>query len=274
LNESATQGSAGILVEVPTPPRSSYRELPAPPALRPYVACLWVQTISPDGPTYEQPVLPDGCSDLVVVGEEVKVAGPMTEASTAKLEPGSATVGVRFRTGAAPSLLGVSAAELRDQDVAVGDLWGRAGTRIAGQAAESPDGAARLQRLVDGLVGRLDAAPAVDPLILRFVELLAERPGRPLPGVASALALSERQLRRRAEDAIGYSPRTLSRILRFQQFLTAARSPGDGHRDLARLAAEAGYADQAHLTRETHRLTGLPPAALFAEEAERLGTTD
>lgn len=265
--------TAAILERVSTPPRSSYRELPAPPALRPYVSCLWVQTIAPGGPTYEQPVMPDGCTDLVALGDDVVVTGPMTQASTARLEPGSATVGVRFRPGAAPSLLGVSAAELRDDDVAVGDLWGRPGTWLAEQAAERPGGSARLGRLVDGLVRRLDAAADLDTVALRFVRLLAERPGRPLPGMASALALSERQLRRRIEDAVGYSPRTLARILRFQQFLAAARSPGGDRPDLARLAAEVGYADQAHLTRETRRLAGLPPAALFAEEAQRLGTT-
>jgi AraC-like DNA-binding protein len=249
-------------------------ELPAPPALQPYVRCLWVQTIAPGGPTYEQPVLPDGCTDLVVVGDDVVVAGPMTEVSTARLEPGSATVGARFRTGAAPSLLGVSATELRDQDVAVDDLWGRPGARLAEQAADGTEARARLQRLVDGLVGRLDAAGDIDRLVMRFVGLLTERPGSPLPGLAGELALSERQLRRRVEDAVGYSPRTLARILRFQRFLTAARGTNDGRRDLARLAAETGYADQAHLTRETHRLAGLPPAALFAEEAERLGASD
>ena len=64
-------------------------------------------------------------------------------------------------------------------------------------------------------------------------------------------------------------PRTLARVLRFQRFLGAARSPNPGGRDLARLAAETGYADQAHLTRDSRRLTGLPPAALLDWEARR-----
>ena len=41
--------------------------------------------------------------------------------------------------------------------------------------------------------------------------------------------------------------------------------------DLARLAFEAGYADQAHLTRECSRLAGLPPAALLASGAGPAG---
>ena len=76
-----------------------------------------------------------------------------------------------------------------------------------------------------------------------------------------AVGLGERQLRRRFERAVGYGPATLVRVQRFQHFLALAeQQPGAA---LSRLAAEAGYADQAHLTRECGRLTGLTPAALL-----------
>jgi transcriptional regulator GlxA family with amidase domain len=67
-------------------------------------------------------------------------------------------------------------------------------------------------------------------------------------------------LRRRFHTAVGYGPATLARILRFGRFLSLL----DGGRDdLAGLAFEAGYADQAHLSRETRRLAGLSPAGLL-----------
>ena len=78
--------------------------------------------------------------------------------------------------------------------------------------------------------------------------------------LGAALGVSERQLRRRFADAVGYGPKTLARVLRFQRFLALARS-GD---ELARLALTAGYADQAHLTRETRRLAGRTPLELVA----------
>jgi methylphosphotriester-DNA--protein-cysteine methyltransferase len=81
----------------------------------------------------------------------------------------------------------------------------------------------------------------------------------------SAIGIGDRQLRRRFLDAVGYGPKTLERILRFQRFLMLG---GD---DLARRALDAGYADQAHLTRESTRLAGLPPAALLAEGAGAAG---
>lgn len=66
------------------------------------------------------------------------------------------------------------------------------------------------------------------------------------------------------------TPKTLHRVLRFQAFLALAQyaiargqaPAGDG---LARLAADAGYADQSHLSRECLRLTGLAPGAFLGE---------
>jgi AraC-like DNA-binding protein len=53
----------------------------------------------------------------------------------------------------------------------------------------------------------------------------------------------------------------LYRVLRFRRALTRLAETGPAA-NLADLAIQAGYADQAHLTRETTRLAGRPPAAL------------
>ncbi|MGH2687373.1 MAG: DUF6597 domain-containing transcriptional factor, partial [Actinomycetota bacterium] len=91
------------------------------------------------------------------------------------------------------------------------------------------------------------------------------------------LGIGERHLRRRFAAAVGYPPKTLQRILRFQRFLTLARAAAGGPRPvdrpggLAGLAAAAGYADQAHLTRECSRLADLPAGALLASGAGPAG---
>jgi AraC-like DNA-binding protein len=83
----------------------------------------------------------------------------------------------------------------------------------------------------------------------------------PLREAARQVGFGERHLRRRFVAAVGYGPATLLRVQRFQRFLRLAEHDGDV--SLARLAADSGYADQAHLTRECRRLSGLPPAALL-----------
>jgi methylphosphotriester-DNA--protein-cysteine methyltransferase len=79
--------------------------------------------------------------------------------------------------------------------------------------------------------------------------------------LADELGFSERQLRRRFHAAVGYGPKTLQRVLRFRRFLAQA----DAGDDLARAALDAGYADQAHLTRDCARLSGLTPGRLALE---------
>src|SRR6516165_1156270 len=99
-----------------------------------------------------------------------------------------------------------------------------------------------------------------DPEVARAAALLRD-PATRTEDVADDVGLSVRQLRRRCHAAAGYGPKTLQRVLRFQRFvrmLDAAAPPPD----LASAAALAGYADQAHLTRECAALSGLTPAAL------------
>lgn len=63
--------------------------------------------------------------------------------------------------------------------------------------------------------------------------------------------------------AFGYGFKTLDRVLRFQRFLRlAAHSPKSA---LAELAVRAGYADQAHMTREVQRMSGATAGELAAK---------
>ena len=73
--------------------------------------------------------------------------------------------------------------------------------------------------------------------------------------------LGERQLRRRFAAAVGYGPKTFARVARFRDRRSALVRAGA---PLAAAAAEAGYADQAHMTREIAGLAGRTPALLRA----------
>jgi AraC-like DNA-binding protein len=237
----------------------SYRELAPPPAIASHVACLWSRTDAPSR------VLPDGCVDLVWTGAELIVAGPATRAVLPQLPPGEPKLGVRFRVGAAGAALGLPAGELLDRSPTLGEISAD-GDEWAERVADASGARDRLGVLVELVAARLAHAPAVDPLV-RAAVLDLSRPRTRITRLCERLALSERQLRRRFESAVGYSPRTLARVLRLQRFLALA---GQG-RGLAWLATEAGYADQPHLTRDCARLAGLPAAALLATGARPAG---
>jgi AraC-like DNA-binding protein len=233
-----------------------YAEWQAPVALRGPVACLWA-AVGPEDGIGRGPVLPDACSDLIwEEGIGAYVAGPDTgPVSLLATRPGTVLVGVRFRPAAGGQVLGLPLNELRDRRVPLADL--RADS-ARGLSANLPPMAAAA-RILD-LTGALIAEGTVDPAISEAASLLRD-PAARSEDIAERVGLSERQFRRRSHAAVGYGPKTLQRILRFQRFvrlLDAADKP----LDLAGLAALVGYADQSHLTRECVALSGLTPATL------------
>ena len=232
-----------------------YAEWQAPAPLRSAVACLWTSVV-PDEASAAGLILPDACSDLIwEQGAGCYVAGPDTGPARTVTKAGTVIVGVRFRPSAGGQVLGLPLSEIRDQRVPVADLLPAAGKRLPAML----DPAEAAARALD-VVGRLVADAVPDPEVARAAALLRD-PATRTEDVADDVGLSVRQLRRRCHAAAGYGPKTLQRVLRFQRFvrmLDAAAPPPD----LASAAALAGYADQAHLTRECAALSGLTPAAL------------
>ncbi|WTA56849.1 helix-turn-helix domain-containing protein [Kitasatospora purpeofusca] len=186
--------------------------------------------------------------------------------------------------------------ELCDLQVPLAEVVGagvtqRLAERLAGRGGEW-DGERRA-----GVCGPAEAAAVLDAFVAsrvpgwapdRAVERAVAALGRPegvrLPDLATELGLSERQLRRRVTDAVGYGPKTLHAVLRFRRALARARSGGGGGGGdggggagavpgLAAVAAQAGYADQAHLTREVRRWSGVSPTVLLGRAAARPGQT-
>jgi AraC-like DNA-binding protein len=254
----------------------SYIERPPVSALAGLVSSVWIQQVGRDAQPYTHRDVPSGGVELIChVGAVPRVAGPSTAARVEVLTPGTTIVGMRFRPGTAPSVLGLPASELVDLTLGVDELWGSPAVALGelANAAASPELA--LASLQLALAERLARAPAPDPLVSEAVRQLRWRTDD-VGSLTSSLHISERQLRRRFEAATGLAPKTLHRVLRFQRFLALAQhaiargeSPtGDG---LARLAAEAGYADQPHLNRECLRLTGATPGAFLGEAEDHCG---
>ena len=230
--------------------RPGYREQ----ALGGGLDCAWVRVVGADDAPRR--VLPDACVDLVWrAGGGAVLAGPDTGPVLVHAAPGSVLAGVRFGPAPAGRALRLPLEEVRDTRVAIAELWPELDRELSGEL----DPATALERLVR-LARRLVAARAPDAAVREAARRLAD-PRTRVETLASDLGLSERQLRRRCRAGVGYGPKTLQRVLRFRRFLDLA-GPGE---ELAGLAADAGYADQAHLTRESRRLTGLAPAALLRE---------
>jgi AraC-like DNA-binding protein len=211
-------------------------------------------------------VVPDGCVDLLWVNGQLRIAGPDREAQVEVVHAGSAVVGLRFQPGAVEHWLSAPSDAFVDQRVPLEELWGSEARRLTDELAqaESPnDVAVRLQA---ALARRAAALGNPDPWareVLRRVQNHVTANGDLTRELCAGLGVSQRTLLRRTRAAFGYGPKFLHRVLRFQHLLgllQAADPP-----PLASLALGAGYADQAHLSREAIGLSGLTPTALLRQ---------
>jgi AraC-like DNA-binding protein len=208
-------------------------------------------------------VMPDGCADLFVTTEgSVMVAGPATAFYDLRADNGSVLAGLRLRPGAAAAVLGRSASDVKDHQVAIDSVFGVAGSRLAENLFGTTTSRQRVMLLEDALAAYFGVVePVVDQPVARAVEMLRIRPDQPVSSLASAVGLSERQLRRRFRAAVGYGPKRLGRIFRFQRLMDLIHAADDRMR-WAELAIEAGYADQSHMINECLVLAGAPPTVL------------
>ncbi|MGH9278590.1 MAG: helix-turn-helix domain-containing protein [Acidimicrobiales bacterium] len=218
-----------------------YREWEPRPEWRHAVACLWEQRV---GAARVQRVAPDGHADLLVYESGgIEVVGIHDHVALPGLVAGTRLFGVRLRPGAVAAAFRTPASSLLNRTVPAEDV---VGTRRARRLRDERGLDAWLRSIVP------------NPRVTRALRLLATQP---VAEVAEQVGLTARQLQRVLRAEVGLAPKTYQRVDRLQRFLRATDAGGA----LAAAAADAGFADQAHLTREVRRLSGLTPARLVAE---------
>jgi AraC-like DNA-binding protein len=148
--------------------------------------------------------------------------------------------------------------------VPLADLIGaRAADRLEDQLAGATGASARFA-VVNAFLGeRAREAPAPDVASAAFDRLLRSGGLLRVGDLAARLEVSTRWLEQRFEHAFGLSPKALARIVRLH---AALRRRAEGLAWSA-VAADAGFADQAHLTREFRALAKATPNAFYGEVA-------
>jgi len=241
---------------------TAYQEHLAPMPLRGQFGQLWQSQLSADA-SGSITVLPDGCVDILWRDGALFVVGPDRTAAHPQLAPGAQVLGARFRPGQASAALGIDLSDIVGQAVPLVEFNARWATQVAASIGDAaPE--QRLQRLADCLQQNMTAA-VVDEHTKRAHVLFAHaaKGDVSIDALATHLAMSPRTLRRFSQAQFGYGAKSLERILRLQRFLRCSQAQ-PAH-SLAMLAAEAGYADQAHLSREARELSGLTASALRQE---------
>jgi len=154
---------------------------------------------------------------------------------------------------AARRLLGMPMSELAERCVPLDDLVGE---QLTDWVADAPEWPERFARVESALRRRLADSEPVRPEVAWAVNRLRGSAGRVrVEQLARELGWSRRHLAAQFRDAVGFTPKTMARVIRFEQTLERLRA-GEA---LADVAYDAGYADQAHLNRDFRAFTGLAP---------------
>jgi AraC-like DNA-binding protein len=263
---------------------------PTGEALQGIVEWCWsVAWDLPDGRTHDQEVLshPAGNVSIGTVDAEGvvhdpavgRVYGVVTGVSRRHLAGRGWTVAARTSVGGLGALLGAPASTATDRQLTLAEaLVGLDSDRVVAAVRERADNAERTRVLHDALaelvVERRDPTLLAEARQVVQVAALAEhdRSVCRVEQLATAAGVSVRTLQRQFDTHVGVSPSFVIRRWRLIDAAEAARAAIDAAADgaepdwrgWAQVAAELGYADQAHLTRDFRRHLGTSPGEYLA----------
>jgi AraC-like DNA-binding protein len=176
---------------------------------------------------------------------------------------GACCVQVNFTPLGARRFFGLPMSELTDRMVGLDDVLGREGTALRERLGNARDWSARFAMAEAFVATRLTEARETPAEIAWAYDRIIVSGGRiRVSSLAGRLGWSRKHLSGKFSDAIGVGPKTLSRIVRFNRALGLSRQNKCGWADIA---ADCGYADQAHLVREFRDLAGETPTMLAAQ---------
>jgi AraC-like DNA-binding protein len=171
---------------------------------------------------------------------------------------------------AAYTVLAVPLDGLHGRVVGLGDLIGTVARRLSEQMREARTWRERFG-LLDGLVlDRLEVGPQPSPEVARAWQLLRVTAGAvPIRQLADQVGWSHKHLISRFRQQVGVTPKAAARLVRFDAVCRHLDPQQPPRWD--RVAADRGYADQAHLIREFRAFTGTTPTAFLARDSAERG---
>ncbi len=225
--------------------------------LAPYVAHYWAVSWDLRGqPPYRQKIVPYPQVHLSFRNGEGLVRGVARGFVVRDLDGQGRVFGVAFRPGCFRPLLGRPVSTITDRTLPAAAVFD--GAAPSEPTAESVDAF---------LLAHLPEPDPTTETAANLVERIAATPDLTrVDALAADAGLSMRGLQRLFSEYVGVAPKWVIRRYRLHEITERLAAGGDV--DWARLAADLGYADQAHLTRDFTKLVGESPTT-YAERYPR-----
>ena len=242
--------------------------------LAPFVESIW--GVRGLGTYHVESVLPNGAIELMVnfgplqrvtsygprdsddVFRDCWIAGIQDQRLVHAAPHGSDHISVRFRPGGAHAFFDLPMDELTDRVVELDEVIGSAATGLRDRLGSVTGDEVRCRIFEEWLIERRRAVHPYFATVRAAGDLLrGSRFRMSVTDVCEKLGLSNRHLGAQFRSVVGLTPKPFARVERFRAVVAACR--GRERVDWTRLAAEHGFADQAHLIREFRRLAGVTP---------------
>jgi AraC-like DNA-binding protein len=250
---------------------------PTPPVLFPTVKAVWFARGTKAEFEVPEPIVPDGCVELVlnladrfvqveagVLQPRELLVGQMTRPTIAAPTGDVDLIGIRFWPGRAGAVLRTPMWELQDQLITASTvLPGFAHLADDLRSVPPPNRLAHLTSVLAPYCARV-APERVRAIDMALAQIAASHGMLSVDQVAERAGVTRRHLERQFRDHVGLRVKQAARITRIQCVLGVLQSRPA--RSGAEIAAQFGYADQAHLIHECRALTGNTPGRLVTTE--------
>jgi AraC-like DNA-binding protein len=239
--------------------------------LAPFVDFYWIVRWDLSGqPPHEQMILPHPNVNLAFEESGAGIYGVDTKLFVRVLTGQGRALGVRFRAGCFRPFWQAPISQLSDRVVPAARLFGpRAESTRQAIMRAGADADAGMIAQAEALL--CSVGPGPDPAAEQAATLVARITDDPalrrVDQLSAASGMSARSLQRLFADYVGVGPRWVMRRARLHE--AAERADRGQPVDWAALAADLGYAGQAHLTRDFTATVGVPPARYAHPAAEQ-----
>lgn len=246
---------------------ASYREFLPAPTLQTYLYCYWeLKTLKPlSSSSFAYRVVADGCIDIFFNLNDTKenfVMGFCKKYTEFLLEDAFHYFGLRFLPTMFPLIFDINAADLSNRFEQLELVIPTTAQFIADQISNQLDSLQICHLLDDYFINLLsDKQLDFDPRLYNAIEVILKNFGVLNIEKDLNVGLSSRQLRRIFQYYIGDTPKTFSKVVRFQNILKAKPSKQSLRQN--KLFFDVGYYDQAHFIKEFKKFYGVTPSKAF-----------
>jgi len=249
----------GVLRPGPAAERFTLSRCTPSGALAAFVDFYWIVRWDLRGqPAFEQTILPHPNVNLVFEASGAGIYGVDRSLFVRRLEGQGKALGVRFRAGCFRPFWGAPVSQLCDRVVPAARVFGPLAEKTR-QTIMCADGDDEMASHASSLL--FSVLPSADPLALQaasLVELITSDVSlRRVDQLSGVSGLSVRALQRLFADYVGVGPKWVMRRARLHE--ASLRADSGETVDWGELAADLGYVDQAHLTRDFTATIGVPP---------------